>query len=126
MTQEKGSRFIGGLEVSPIGLGCMPLSGYPESMAFILDDRDRAIQTIHAALNAGINLFDTSDAYSPSWNQYGHNEKLIAGFADGNIIDIDPSNLHTRAYVNWAVRNKNNRVLDLSAGPGKKIICAWT
>lgn len=73
-----GSRFIGGLEVSPIGLGCMPLSGYPESMAFILDDRDRAIQTIHAALNAGINFFDTSDAYAPSWNQYGHNEKLIA------------------------------------------------
>lgn len=78
MTQEKASRFIGNLEVSSIGLGCMPLSGYPESMAFILDDRDRAIQTIHAALNAGINLFDTSDAYSPSWNQYGHNEKLIA------------------------------------------------
>ena len=78
MTQEKHSRFIGSLGVSPIGLGCMPLSGYPESMAFILDDRDRAIQTIHAALNAGINLFDTGDAYSPSWNQYGHNEKLIA------------------------------------------------
>jgi aryl-alcohol dehydrogenase-like predicted oxidoreductase len=78
MNQEKSSRFIGLLEVSPIGLGCMPLSGYPESMAFILDDRDRAIQTIHAALNAGINFFDTSDAYAPSWNQYGHNEKLIA------------------------------------------------
>ena len=71
-------RFIGNLEVSPIGLGCMPLSGYPPSKAFMLNNRDRAIETIHAALNAGMNFFDTADSYSPVWNLYGHNEKLVA------------------------------------------------
>ena len=37
-------RFIGKLEVSPIGLGCMPLSGYPPEKSFMLDNRDQAIQ----------------------------------------------------------------------------------
>ena len=71
-------RFIGKLEVSPIGLGCMPLSGYPPEKSFMLDNRDQAIQTVHAALDAGINFLDTGDSYSPTWNPYGHNEKLIA------------------------------------------------
>ena len=44
-------------EVFPIGLGAMPLSlaGRP--------DEERAIRTIHAALDAGVNLIDTADAY---------------------------------------------------------------
>ena len=46
------------LTVSAIGLGAMPLSieGRP-------DDRGRAVATIHAALDAGITLIDTADAY---------------------------------------------------------------
>jgi aryl-alcohol dehydrogenase-like predicted oxidoreductase len=71
-------RFIGNMEVSPIGLGCMPLSGYPPVKSFMLDNRDQAIQTIHTALDAGINFLDTGDSYSPTWAPYGHNEKLIA------------------------------------------------
>jgi len=71
-------RFIGDMEVSPIGLGCMPLSGYPPVKSFMLDNRDQAIQTLHTALDAGINFLDTGDSYSPTWAPYGHNEKLIA------------------------------------------------
>jgi len=57
-----------GPSVSAIGLGCMGLSGMygptsePESIA-----------TIRAALDAGINLFDTGDFYG-----MGHNEMLLA------------------------------------------------
>ena len=54
--------------VSPLGLGCMAMSGpYGPS------DRAESIATIHAALDAGITLLDTGDYYG-----MGHNELLIA------------------------------------------------
>ncbi|MDB5465850.1 MAG: aldo/keto reductase, partial [Phenylobacterium sp.] len=57
-----------GPEVSAIGLGCMGMSGmYGPS------DRAASLATIHAALDAGINLLDTGDFYG-----MGHNELLIA------------------------------------------------
>jgi aryl-alcohol dehydrogenase-like predicted oxidoreductase len=66
------TRRIGDTEVSAIGLGGMPLSvsGKP--------DEERAVATIHAALDAGITLIDTADAYSLSDADFGHNETLIA------------------------------------------------
>jgi aryl-alcohol dehydrogenase-like predicted oxidoreductase len=59
-------------QVSAIGLGGMPLSieGRP--------DTDRAIATIHAALDAGVTLIDTADAYHRDAGEVGHNEELIA------------------------------------------------
>ncbi len=57
-----------GLVVSAAGLGCMAMSGmYGPS------DRAESIATIHAALDAGINLLDTGDFYG-----IGHNELLIS------------------------------------------------
>ncbi|MGY5775650.1 aldo/keto reductase [Rhizobium sp. LEGMi135b] len=56
-----------GPQVSALGLGCMGMSGmYGPS------DRTESIATIHAALDAGINLLDTGDFYG-----MGHNEMLI-------------------------------------------------
>jgi aryl-alcohol dehydrogenase-like predicted oxidoreductase len=65
-------RTIGERSVSAIGLGGMPMSieGRP--------DRERAIATIHAALDAGITIIDTADAYHRDANEVGHNESLIA------------------------------------------------
>ncbi len=57
----------GGPQVSELGLGCMGMSGmYGPS------DRSEGIATIHAALDAGVNLLDTGDFYG-----MGHNELLI-------------------------------------------------
>lgn len=67
------TRSLGDLTVSAIGLGCMPMS-----RAAMLEHRDRSLATIHAALDAGVTLLDTSDIYAPAWNQVGHNERLIA------------------------------------------------
>src|SRR6186997_220682 len=65
-------RQIGDTEVSAIGLGGMPMSieGRP--------DRDRSLSTIHAALDAGVTLIDTADAYHLHADEVGHNESLIA------------------------------------------------
>jgi aryl-alcohol dehydrogenase-like predicted oxidoreductase len=66
------TRKIGEREVSAIGLGGMPMSieGRP--------DRQRSIDTIHAALDEGVTLIDTADAYHLHADEVGHNESLIA------------------------------------------------
>lgn len=66
------TRQIGTVSVSPIGLGGMPMSieGRP--------DRARSVATIHAALDAGVTLIDTADAYHLHADDVGHNESLIA------------------------------------------------
>jgi aryl-alcohol dehydrogenase-like predicted oxidoreductase len=55
-----------------MGLGGMPMSieGRP--------DESRSTATIHAALDAGITLIDTADAYHIDADEVGHNETLIA------------------------------------------------
>ncbi|GHI97864.1 aldo/keto reductase [Streptomyces olivaceus] len=65
-------RTIGDRTVSAIGLGGMPMSieGRP--------DAERSIATVHAALDAGVTLIDTADAYHRDANEVGHNEELVA------------------------------------------------
>src|SRR3569833_2810766 len=72
-------RWLGlsGLVVSCFGLGCLAMFGmYGPS------DRAESIATIHAALDAGIDLFDTGDFYG-----MGHNELLIAEALKGGPRD---------------------------------------
>jgi aryl-alcohol dehydrogenase-like predicted oxidoreductase len=66
------TRKLADADVFPIGLGGMPMSleGRPPE--------ERSIRTIHAALDAGVNLIDTADAYSRNDSDIGHNERLIA------------------------------------------------
>ena len=65
-------RALADLTVSAIGLGGMPMSieGRP--------DTARSVATIHAALDAGVTLIDTADAYHQHADEVGHNEELIA------------------------------------------------
>ena len=66
------TRTIGDVGVSAIGLGGMPMSieGRP--------DEQRSVAAVHAALEAGVTLFDTADAYHRDADEVGHNESLIA------------------------------------------------
>ena len=61
------TRAIGPVTVSAIGLGGMPMSieGRP--------DEERSVRTIHAALDAGVTLIDTADAYHMNTGETGHN-----------------------------------------------------
>ena len=49
------TRKIGSLEVTMVGLGC---NNFGSRI-----DADATSQVVHAALDAGINLIDTADAY---------------------------------------------------------------
>ncbi|MFE9744514.1 aldo/keto reductase [Saccharothrix saharensis] len=85
------TRRIGGVEVSAIGLGAMPMSleGRP--------DRDRAIATIRTALDKGVTLIDTADAYSADDSDFGHNEELIAEALKGvDGVMVATKGGHTR------------------------------
>jgi aryl-alcohol dehydrogenase-like predicted oxidoreductase len=65
----ENARALGGtgLKVFPLALGCMGMSGM-----YGAADENESIATIHAALDAGVNLLDTGDFYGA-----GHNEMLI-------------------------------------------------
>jgi aryl-alcohol dehydrogenase-like predicted oxidoreductase len=67
------TRTIGDVRVAAIGLGAMPMS-----VAGHMPDHEQSIRTIHAALDAGIRLIDTADAYTPDHTDMGHNERIIA------------------------------------------------
>ncbi|MGB6687606.1 MAG: aldo/keto reductase [Terracidiphilus sp.] len=56
-----------GAQVFPISLGCMGMSGM-----YGAADEAESLATIHAAIDAGVNLIDTGDFYG-----MGHNEMLI-------------------------------------------------
>jgi aryl-alcohol dehydrogenase-like predicted oxidoreductase len=100
------TRTLGDAAVFPIGLGEMPLSlkGRP--------DEDRAIRTIHAALDAGVNLIDTADAYAYDETDIGHGERLLAkalrGRRDGVIVATKGG--HTRNGQSWEVDGRPEHI----------------
>lgn len=94
------TRVVGDRAVGPIGLGAMPLSveGRPA--------RERAMATIHCALDAGVRLIDTADAYSRGEADVGHNEHLVAEAVrswDGprDEVLVATKGGHTRPGGSW-------------------------
>jgi aryl-alcohol dehydrogenase-like predicted oxidoreductase len=72
-----------GPEVSAIGLGAMGMSGM-----YGPADRTESLATIHAALDAGVNLIDTGDFYGMGHNEMLIGEALKAGRRDEAIISV--------------------------------------
>src|SRR5580698_7948229 len=58
---------LNGPKMFPLALGCMGMSGM-----YGPADEAESIATIHAAVDAGVTLFDTGDFYGT-----GHNEMLL-------------------------------------------------
>jgi aryl-alcohol dehydrogenase-like predicted oxidoreductase len=59
-------RKLGALEVSAIGLGCMSMNGSQYNPP---KDKREMIRVIHAAVDMGVDFFDTAEVYGPFINE---------------------------------------------------------
>src|SRR3954451_16206012 len=79
-TRTIGNDTVGRVEVGAIGLGLMT---FDQSGS---QPRQQLLDTVTAALDAGVTLFDTADAYGPGDEKgagaQGENERLIASILD--------------------------------------------
>ncbi|WP_029430435.1 aldo/keto reductase [Blastococcus sp. URHD0036] len=96
-------RRLGDRTVSAIGLGAMPLSTKSDRPS-----PEEAEAVVHAALDAGVTLIDTADAYSRDESEFGHNEELVAralrsygGSTDGVLVATKGG--HTRSGTDWGL-----------------------
>jgi aryl-alcohol dehydrogenase-like predicted oxidoreductase len=116
------TRTLGTHQVGAIGLGVMTFDQTGTQ------PREQLAATIRAALDAGVTLFDTADAYGPGdefgADAQGANERLIAGLLDelgvrdrvllatkgghvrteGGGWDVDSSPAHLRAAVDASLQ----------------------
>lgn len=73
-----------GLEVSALGLGCMPMAGVGNNMYGIATEAE-SVATIHRAIDLGITFFDTAEVYGPHLNEELVG-RAIQGRRDGLVI----------------------------------------
>jgi aryl-alcohol dehydrogenase-like predicted oxidoreductase len=114
-----------GLEVSAIGLGCMGMSqayGTPEER----DERE-SIATLHRAIELGVTLLDTAEAYGPYANEEllaralkGRRERVVIAtkfgfrFGDkGGIVGLDSHPAHIRDAVEGSLGRLQTDHIDL-------------
>jgi len=74
---------IEGPRISRVGLGCMGMSDF-----YGPADETESIATIHAALDAGINLLDTGDFYGMGHNELLLREALKGGKREGAVLSV--------------------------------------
>jgi aryl-alcohol dehydrogenase-like predicted oxidoreductase len=96
------------LTVSAIGLGCMGMSEF-----YGTADEAESIATVHAALDAGVDLLDTADMYGPFTNEKlvgraiaGRREEVVLATKFGNERNPDGSRVGVNGrpeYVRKAV-----------------------
>ncbi|HMG25766.1 MAG TPA: aldo/keto reductase [Acidimicrobiia bacterium] len=91
-------RKIGSLEVSLVGVGCNNFG--------MRIDENRSAAVVHAALDAGINLFDTADVYGGTRSEQflgralgSRRDEVVVATKFVAPIDDDPS--HAGAGARW-------------------------
>lgn len=115
----------GGLKVSAIGIGCMPMIR-DGNINYGRADDDESIRTIHAAIDLGVTFFDTAEMYGPFSNEElvgaairGRREGLVIAtkFAmrwNGNeAAGLDGSPANARRAVEGSLRRLGIDTIDL-------------
>ena len=102
------------ISVSTIALGCWPFAG---GAVWGDQDENDSIATVHAALDAGINFFDTAEGY-----EKGHSERVLGrglkGRRDEAIIatKVSAGNLSEQGIIKaceQSLQNLQTDVIDL-------------
>src|SRR5699024_1784931 len=81
-SENMNKRKLGSLEVSPIGLGCLPMIGYYGSG---VRDKKAMIELIRTAYDQGVDFFDTAEVYGPYLSEEYVGE-AVAPFRDKVVI----------------------------------------
>jgi aryl-alcohol dehydrogenase-like predicted oxidoreductase len=110
-----------GLEVSSLGLGCLGMS-----QSYGVADEQESIATIHRALELGVTLFDTAEAYGPFKNEEllgralkGKRRQAVIStkfgwrIQDGKVDGLDSRPEHVKEVVNASLHRLGTGYIDL-------------
>ncbi|MEH6701746.1 aldo/keto reductase [Parasphingorhabdus sp.] len=113
------------LEVSALGLGCMPMAGIGKGM-YGIANRAESLATIDRAIELGVTFFDTAEVYGPLINEEllgqairGRRDRLVIatkfGFAfnDGQVSGVDSSPANVRRACEGSLRRLGIDTIDL-------------
>jgi len=113
------------LEVSALGLGCMPMAGIGKGM-YGMASRAESLATIDRAIELGVTFFDTAEVYGPHINEEllgqaisGRRDRLIIatkfGFAinEGQVSGVDSSPANVRRACEGSLRRLGVDTIDL-------------
>ncbi|MBL0914535.1 MAG: aldo/keto reductase [Sphingopyxis sp.] len=115
-----------GLEVSAIGIGCMPMIKGGNILYGEAADLDESTRTIHRAIDLGVTFFDTAQIYGPFTNEElvgeaikGKRDKLVIatkfGFKfDGKqIVGVDGTPENARRSCEGSLQRLGIDTIDL-------------
>lgn len=116
------SRRLGDLEVSPIGLGCLPMVGYYGGKY----DKQEMIALIRRAFDKGVTFFDTAEVYGPYTSEEWVGEALAPvrdqvrigtkfgfGVEEGRPSSLNSRPDHIRRAVEGSLRRLRTDHIDL-------------
>ena len=110
-----------GLEVSALGLGCLGMS-----QSYGAPDDQESIATIHRAVDLGVTLFDTAEAYGPFKNEEllgralkGKRSQVVIAtkfgwrIQDGRLDGLDSRPEHVKEVATASLRRLGTDYIDL-------------
>ncbi|MFD4757279.1 aldo/keto reductase [Streptomyces sp. NPDC058426] len=120
-------RTLSDLEVSPLGLGCMGMSAF-----YGTTDEKEGIETIHRALELGVDFLDTAQMYGPLTNESlvgravkGHRDEYVIAtkfnLRMDDAVPGDPSTVgrqdgsaeHVRTSIEGSLKRLGTDYVDL-------------